>query len=265
MRRTTPLLTGAALAWLSVLAAPSPAPAQAARAAPVAAPAAPFIQQFEQQYANQFRQVYRLELHLMRVVCQPTRQEYDRIAADGEPAVKEALRKCAESMQGPHRGGQEPHALLAEAIARSVKASLSAEQAARYQKELELRDAARKRATVRNLVGKVDKLLLLTNEQRDRLAGILETHWNAAWNQTQWLTYSAAYFPPMPDTEILAILTEPQKTVWRGAQKVNILFGFDVGILPGMEVEDEVWDDPLPRKPERADKVQEPLPTEKKP
>src|SRR4051794_27639754 len=50
------------------------------------------VQQWEQQYGPQLRQLLRTELHFMRLVCQPTKQQYEKIAADGEPAIKEAIR-----------------------------------------------------------------------------------------------------------------------------------------------------------------------------
>ncbi len=252
MRRMTSLLHCAARAWLSVLTLPPIAAAQ--RNPPpvnVAADAA-FVQQIEQQYGPAFRYMYRAELHFMRIVCQPTKEQYDKIAADGEPAVKEALRKCAEATRHNNPNAQvDLRAPLVEAITKAVRTSLSAEQAARYQKELDRRAAARKRMVLRNLVSKVDKVLLLTKEQRQQLGEILEKHWAEVWNQTQMYMYGYNHFPSMPDTEILALLTEAQKTAWHGVQKGQIYFGIDVGvnIAPGVAVDEEVWDDHPPEKP----------------
>src|SRR5262245_50457026 len=58
------------------------------------------IVQFEQQFAPQFRQLYRTEMHFMRIVCQPTRQQYEKIAAEGEAGLKEATKKYAVNMRG---------------------------------------------------------------------------------------------------------------------------------------------------------------------
>src|SRR5207245_1580194 len=105
---------------------------------------------------------------------------------------------------------------IADAVAKLVRTTLSPEQAARYQEELGKRPAARKRAAVLNLVVHVDKVLVLTPEQRDKLGKILEKKWHDSWNSTQMLMYGDRFFPPMPDAEILPILTDAQKTVWRG-------------------------------------------------
>src|SRR5207237_7771150 len=113
--------------------------------------------------------------------------------------------------------------------------TLSQEQAARYQRELDQRAAARKRASVLGLVAHVDKALVLSAEQRDRLTKILETKWDPSWNDTQILMYGGQYFPRMPETEVLALLTDTHKTVWRGLQKGNISFGFQMGFVYGID------------------------------
>lgn len=212
------------------------------------------IQQFEQQFAPQFRQLYRTELHFMRLVAQPTKQQYEKISADGEPVLKATIKKFAVHMRGGPGEQSDPRTPIADALAKSVQAALSPEQAARYQKELDQRAAARKRVVLLNLVAKVDKVLVLSIEQRDKLGKILDNKWTDSWDQTQMLMYVGQHFPPMPDTEILPILTESQKVVWRGIPKGNIRFGFNLGFVQGIEIEEEVWDDDPPKQnPERAD------------
>jgi hypothetical protein len=144
---------------------------------------------------------------------------------------------------------------IADALAKSVRTTLSPEQAARYQKEHELRSAARKRAVLLNLVAKVDRLLILTRDQRGKLSEILENHWNDSWDSMQMLMYGGdQYLPEMPEGKILPILTVTQKDVWRGIQKRNIRFGIDLGILQGIQLEDEIWDEDGPGgSPERRD------------
>jgi hypothetical protein len=213
------------------------------------------IQQFEQQYGAQFRQLYKTELHFMRLVCQPTRRQYDKIAADGEPALKATMSKFAATFHRPVADEQpDPRMLVAEALVKLAQTNLSPEQAARYRTELDQRTAAQKRIAVLSLVCKMDKLLILTPEQRRALGEVLQNNWNEAWNQPQWLTIGGQYFPSMPDDKILPVLTETQKNVWRDTPKGNIRFGFQLGMLPVMEMEEEVWDDDRPHaNPDRAD------------
>jgi hypothetical protein len=236
----------------------NPPPRTIARVAPHKAPPKAFVagpqddamvQQFKQQWGPQFQQLYKTELHFMRLVCQPTKQQYQKIAADGEPVLQATINKFAATWRRPVANEQsEPRTPVVEALVKSVRSTLSPEQAARYQKELDRRTAARKRSTVISFVSKIDHLLVLTAEQRVKLGKILENNWNDSWNHTQWLTMGGRYFPPMPDDKILPILTETQKRVWRETQKGNIYFGFNLGFLQGIEMEEEVWDDDRPQE-----------------
>jgi hypothetical protein len=212
-----------------------------------------FVQQIDQQWGPQFRQIHKAELHFMRLVCQPTKQQFEKIAAESQPALKSAIRKFGENMQhGRAMRGTEPRALITEALSKSVRTVLSPEQATRYQKELDQRAAAQKRVSLQNLTARVDGVLLLQTEQRVKLGRVLESKWSDSWNNTQMFMNGGEYFPRMPDAEILPILTETQKAVWRKVQK-NVGFGFDVG-GGGLQMDEEVWDEPQPqKKPERRD------------
>src|SRR5262249_3985684 len=68
-------------------------PSRAAPARVIAGPVGlpKIAQQFDQQYGPRIRQVYRSELHLMRMACQPTREQYDKISAAGEEDLKEVV------------------------------------------------------------------------------------------------------------------------------------------------------------------------------
>jgi hypothetical protein len=279
MRRIAHLLVGAAgVIWLSTCGFVEPSgqafaqeavPKLIQEAVRMFAPAAgrmmmaqedALVQQFEQQFGVQFRQLYRTELHFMRFVCQPTKQQYEKIAAEGETALKATVKKFAVNWRDLQQGRpsafeqSDPRAAIADALAKLVRATLSPEQAARYQKELDLRAEARKRVVLLNLVAKVDKVLVLTTEQRDKLREILEDNWKDSWNQTQMLMYGGQHFPSMPDLEIRLILTATQKNVWSDIPKGDIRFGFHLGFVQGIEIEEEVWDDEQPQKnPERLD------------
>ena len=78
------------------------------------APEDPMVQQFEQQFGPQFRQLYRSELHFMRLVSQPTKQQYEKIAAEGETALKATIKQFAMSMRGESPEQSEPRTPLAE-------------------------------------------------------------------------------------------------------------------------------------------------------
>jgi hypothetical protein len=210
----------------------------------------PVVAQWEQQFAPQFNQLYKGELHFMRLVTNLTKEQYEKIAADGQPTVKSAIRKYANAMQ---RGGEypDPRVGISEAIAKSVEAHLSPEQAAKYRKEIEERSAARKKLIVRNLVSLIDRTLILQPDQRKKLGNVLANNWHESWNQTQILMYGGRYFPVMPDDKIDPILTDSQRAVWRGITRQQIRFGPNFGFGGGFEFEDEVWEDDPPKKPEK--------------
>jgi hypothetical protein len=208
------------------------------------------MQRFEQQFTPLFRQLYRSELHFMRLACQPTKAQFEKISAESEAALKEATKNFARRIydykvarnRSQGVAFSDPQVSIAESLAKSVRRTLSPEQAARYRKELDLRTEAQKQALVPNLVAKVDDVLFLTAEQRTKLAKVLEEHWNDAMNQPQLFLGRNIDFPPMPDAEILPLLTEAQKTVWRGVAKEEGFLGYGIGIIRGIELGDEVWD-----------------------
>src|SRR5436190_11113190 len=135
---------------------PKPAAAPAAQlfignfAAPAANDA--MVQQFEQNYGPQVRQMLRTELYFLRQVAQPTKPQYEKIAADGEAALKAAIPTYAEAMFGRTNNQTNPRTPITSALARSARAHLSPEQAERYQTELDQRVAAQRRCATSSLV-----------------------------------------------------------------------------------------------------------------
>jgi hypothetical protein len=226
-----------------------PPPAAKAPAVPADVEEA-ILQQLEQQYGAQFRQIHRTEMHLVRLAAEPTKAQYEKIAADGLVAMKDAAKKFGQAMNGNGwvQGDLEPRKVIAEGIAKAVRATLSPEQAKRYQAELDLRITARKRMVVVNLVAMIDRILILRPEQREKLAEILANNWNEEWNQPQLLMYGRQYIPPMPDAKINPILSEAQRAVWQGVYKQNVRFGVNFNRAQVIKIPDEVWDDDAQRK-----------------
>jgi len=228
------------------------------------------VKQFEQQYSRQFQQLHRTELHFIRIVCRPTKQEYETIAADGEKVLKETVKKFAVAQQKQRRGGfrlvggqqsqsNDPRTIIGDELMKSVKATLSAEQAARYQKESELRVVTRKRVAVLNILARLDKELVLTDQQREKLKEVLQANWDDSWSQTQRLMNLSHYLPQVPDKAVIPILNKSQTKVWRGMQKHgNIFFGFQMGMVQGVKIEDEVWDDDQPAEEQSKGKDKSP-------
>ena len=215
-----------------------------------------YAQQFEQQFGRQFQLLYRTELHLLRVVCKLTKPQYQKVAADGEPALKATKQKFLDRWRDQQQGkwdrsgaGQaDPRETLSAELEKALQKTLTPEQAAAYKKERDLRAAAQRRAVVRTLIIMMDRSLVLSAEQRDKIHKVLDKSWNDSW-YTYVVRFGGNYFPTMPDAKILPILNETQKTIWNGIGKANIRYGFY-----GLNIEDvgeleETWDDDVPAKP----------------
>ena len=204
---------------------------------------------FEQQFRQQFRQLSKGELNFVRAVCQPDAEQSKKIKAAGDLGMKTAVKQFAEvqkKMQQGIRAGQEPQwpdprKIISDALLKSVKESLSADQAKRYEAELEKRSAARKRAALLNLVAKLDKDLVLTADQRGKLSEALSTNWKDEWGQQiEVFMYGDTYMPVLPDAQVVPILTEKQKQIWTAIPKnQNQIWGWaGGGFIQAGEIEE---------------------------
>ncbi len=204
----------------------------------------------EQQFLQQFRQLSKTELNFVRAVCQPNAEQSKKIKVASDAGLKTAVKKFAaiqkQMQQGVRAGEQpqwpDPRALMAEVLLKTVKESMSADQAKRYEEELEKRSAARKRAALLNLVAKLDKDLVLTADQRGKLSDALNSNWKDDWGrQLEVFMYGDAYMPALPDAQVLPALTDKQKAIWTAIPKQHNQiwgwagFGFVQG---GIEVDE---------------------------
>ena len=207
------------------------------------------VDPLEQQFLQQFRQLSKTELSFVRAVCQPNAEQSKKIKAAGDVGLKTAVKKFVEvqkKMQQGMRAGEEPQwpdprKLMSDALLKSVKETLSADQAKRYEAELEKRTAARKRAALLNLVAKLDKDLVLTADQRGKLTEVLDSNWKDAWGQQlEVFMYGDTYMPLLPDAQVVPVLTEKQKQIWTDIPKQHNQFwgwaGF--GFVQVMEAEE---------------------------
>ena len=221
----------------------------------------------EQQFLQQFRQLSKTELSFVRAVCQPNAEQSKKIKAASEAALKTAVKKFAEiqkKMQQGVRAGEQPEwpdprKLMSDALLKSVKESMSAEQAKRYEVELEKRAAARKRAALLNFVAKLDKDLVLTADQRGKLTEALDKNWKDSWcQQLEVFMYGDSYFPALPDAQVIPVLTDKQKQIWNGIPKQqNQIWGWaGGGFVQAVELEAEdavIVEEAKSNEPAKAD------------
>lgn len=205
----------------------------------------------EQQFAGQFRMLLKTELHFVRTICEPNAEQFKTIKGAGEVSMKDAVKKFADvqkKMQQGIRAGQEPswpdpRNLIADGLAKSVETTLPAEKSKRYREELDKRLAARKRVALLNLVARLDKDLVLTAEQRQKLSASLAEKWKDAWaSQLEVFLYGDQFMPLLPDDQIIPILNDKQKEVWQSTPKnQNTFWGWGgFGFIQAVDIGEEV-------------------------
>jgi hypothetical protein len=137
--------------------------------------------------------------------------------------------------QRPVRLANNPdaHQLLQDGVASVMKKDLTASQWSLYEIERGKRDEHRKSMTIRYFLDAIDRELYLSPDQRDRLDQSLSSNWDTNW--TLYLEnhlYGNRFYPMTIDPLVTPVLTDPQKEVWKGVQKVGVYWGF-AGMLGG--------------------------------
>jgi hypothetical protein len=225
----------------------------------VAKPDAKALQNFEAQFGRHFDQVVKTELHFIRIICQPTRQQYDAMATDGKLIRIKTIRKFALQMQKGNRGIQSNDSNtrnpIAEGLLLSAKRHLSADQAAIYERELIARKEAAQKVAILVTAGKLDRRLILDMSQRAQITKVLNENWNPSWGAPQMLMRGGQFLPDIPDLKITPILTDTQKKVLKTTtQQSHVFWGFNVGRNQGIVLRDEEWDEKS--KGEASDKAE---------
>jgi hypothetical protein len=198
---------------------------------------------------QQFRPILRSEYHVVRVVCRLTPEQRKSMARAGEQALRDAAKKYVEMMRRPmtaaQRNALDPRKQIREGLSKAIKSQLPAELAARYQDEIARRDASRKRLAVRNLVARLDRDLILSPEQRDKIGESLSAHWDDSWCQSlEMFMYDYQFLPPIGDQYVAPFLNDAQKKIWRSTQKVLTFWG-GFGMMGGIMVDDPLEDEEL--------------------
>jgi hypothetical protein len=255
----------------------APAPRRLARKRVAPAPAAPAVMIAGmigngdgqvRQYMMQFRPILRAEYHIVRLVCRLTPEQRTEIARAGEQTLRDAAKKYADMMRRPltaaQRAALEPRAQIREGLAKAVKTKLSPDLATRFEDEIAKRDASRKQLAVRNLVSRLDRDLVLSPDQRAKVAESLSSHWDDSWCQSlEMFMYDYQFLPPIPDMYVAPFLNDPQKKIWRSTQKVGAFWG-GFGMMNAVMGDDALEDDELRQARKEADE-KEPNPAPNQP
>jgi len=200
----------------------------------------------ESRLLTQMRSICHAEYYFIRNACDLNADQRKALARLGETVAKAAARGYAGAELPVRRTGHyrdDPRQLIEDELAQAMSGLLSPGQQARYKEEIEKRAASRKQVVIDNLVAKLDQDLVLSSEQRARLAEALATAWNDAWGlPLQMLRNLDNYFPNIPDKVITPILTDNQREVWgRIPRRQNVIHGFSLG---GAVMDNDPLDDP---------------------
>ena len=199
---------------------------------------------------QQLAPILRSELRILTAVVQPSPAQRREIALQGGKAVKEVAKTSAAFNNG-NRGAivrnsprNDPRKVIHTAIEKAAKAQLSPEQFDRFQRESAKKTRDRREAILLSIIVKLDRLLVLTPEQRTRLHGTLEANWDdQVYPPIDLLAAYDAWFPMIPDAQLTPVLNAIQRKVWQDAQKINfnsirIANGFNHG-MPNSGMRDE--------------------------
>jgi hypothetical protein len=214
----------------AIPAIPAPAPAMAA------AEVEQNVKEQMQQLLPQFRQLFKNELAFVSRVCRPSQEQRQRLEQAGEESIKAAAKAYTEALnkmmlgQWNHNSRQpNPQQIIQQGLAKAVLGHLSAEQSRRHQTEVNKRKDHLRQVTIQIIVARLDEQLVLTAEQRDKLAESLARDWREAWGQA-WSMFANnnQCLPNLPERTVVPVLNETQKRVWGAAAKtdVNASVGF---------------------------------------
>jgi hypothetical protein len=199
---------------------------------------APLIQQF----TNQARPLLRAELIFARNVCHLKRDELRKVNQNAQQMLDEVVTKLVDAQFQPRTGVQgkgrainnlDAQQLLLEGVVAVMKRDLTAEQWSLYEAERQKRDDNRKRMTIRYFIDAIDREIYLSPDQRERLEDSFNSNWESTWGlYLENHLYGNRYYPMTIDTLVTPILSDAQKKVWQGVQKVGAYWGF-AGMLGG--------------------------------
>ena len=192
-----------------------------------------------QQYVQALRPLLHRELAFIRQVSAPAIEKRAKIKEAGESALKEAAERMAKQqargMQvhirivggivpggAAEKSAPVPRQMIQAALAEALQEAVSSEEFARYQEENAKRTARHKRAAIAFLVMRIDAVLYLSTEQREKICEALDAKWNEKWQAWMDNNQSApGYMPSLADKLIVPLLSKTQKQVWNQQQKVD--------------------------------------------
>jgi hypothetical protein len=133
---------------------------------------------------------------------------------------------------------------LQERLATVIKKHLSPKETALYEAEIDKRNASRKEAALSFLLDALDRDLVLSSKQREKLRESLCSHWEDSWYLfIEYHLYGKEFYETALESSVVPVLNENQKKIWQGLPKVQGLWGFGVNTTVGAADNDDLFAD----------------------
>jgi hypothetical protein len=195
-----------------------------------------------EQFVQQGRPIVHAELLFVRHICDLKPDQLRPISRESGEALRDVAKKMVEQQQngirvranGPGSTNPDPGKMLQDGLAVVIKKHLTPDQYAHYQAESDKRSASRKKAALEFLIDVLDRDLVLSNNQREKLTESLSAHWDDGWCMyMEYMLYGNQFYPQTIDQYVTSVLNDNQKKVWQWMQKVQGFWGFG-NVMGGM-------------------------------
>ncbi len=205
----------------------------------------------EQQLRAQFEPILKVELSFANRVCSLTDSERRKLIGSSNKWLDSYIKDYAQQggqvqPQGVWFGGgpvqqpADPRQSIINGVGELVKKELPKEKTELYADECKKRTDFVQRMAVAGLVTRIDKELILSGDQRDKLTKSLEEHWDKSWTpQMEMIMHGMEMWPAVPDKWIIPHLSAAQQAAWSRITKQsgNMFFG-GIGIAGGEVIDD---------------------------
>lgn len=207
------------------------------------------VDAIQQQFRMQFEPMLKVELSFANRACKLSEEQRRKLISKSNAWLDKFIRDYAKQGGQPQMvgafiaGGRQqvadPRESIQAGVEKIVKTELPKEQADIYVEESKKRAEFARKVAVDNLVTRIDKELILSPEQREKLTLSLTEHWDKNWApQLEMFMHGMDMWPNVPDQWIRPHLTAAQHVAWGRLNKNHghVFFG-------GMGVEGQVIDD----------------------
>lgn len=181
----------------------------------------------------QYGPLLKAELSFANRVCEFSNEQRRQAIAAGVKWLTEFARAQLVGNQ-IQRGGlfaffgaqpqrpADPVVTAESQIADIVRSVLTDEQKQQYESQLAQRSSFQRQAVIDNVIAKMDEHMDLSVEQRAKLTKTLLARWDENWAPPlDSFVHMGEYMPSIPDEYVAPHLSDEQKQIWNGLQKIS--------------------------------------------